>query len=213
MQSAFILHSRPYRDTSVILELFTFDYGRVTAIAKGAKGPRSKIRGLLQPFSPLVISTSGRSELAYLNKIECDGAPFQLSAHKLMHGIYLNQLLLKTLAKHDPHQQLFLIYRKALRLLSRQEEVASILRRFEWNLLEQLGYAINLEEDVNGHKIKEPTFYYYIPQQGFVPTTKIDHKVYQGKWLLAWKDKLYQYKEVLNISESVLLQALSATTN
>ena len=210
MQSAFVLHSRPYRDTSLIVELFTFEHGRVSAVARGARSPRSKIKGLLQQFSPLVVSTSGRSELAYLNKVECDGAPFLLTADKLLTGIYLNHLLIQTLAKHDPHQQLFLINRKALKLLCRQEEQAVIMRRFEWSLLEQIGYGIDLDEDINGNKIDKSSFYYFVPQQGLFLTTKMVGQVFSGEWLLAWRDKQYQSKEVLQIAKKILGASLKA---
>lgn len=208
MQPAFVLHSRPYRDTSSIIEFFTLEHGRISAIARGVRSPRSKVRGLLQPFTPLVISTSGRYELAYLNKIECDGCPFLIDSAKLLSGIYLNQLLLRFLARHDPHKKLYLIYQETLAALCEESQAEIVLRKFEFKLLEQIGYGISLTQTAEGKPIEENIYYHFEPQQGFIAKTKAYGKQYLGKWLLAWANQQFHHQEVQKTAKAILIEAM-----
>jgi len=140
-QPAFVLHTWPYRETSVIVEAFTPDSGRVAMVARGARRPRSELRGLLQAFQPLLLSWSGQAELKTLIRAEWRGGLPLVRGSALLCGFYLNELLLKLLAREDSHPQLYAAYERALAELAAGGEQAALLRRFELGLLAELGYA------------------------------------------------------------------------
>jgi len=141
---AFVLHAWPYRETSLIVEAFTADHGRVAMVARGAKRPRSELRGLLQAFQPLLLSWFGQAELKTLARAEWRGGVPLPRGGALLCGFYLNELLLKLLAREDPHPQLYAAYERALVELAEGGEQATLLRRFELSLLGELGYAPQL---------------------------------------------------------------------
>ncbi len=146
-QPAFVLHSYPYRETSLIVEVFSLNHGRLPLVARGARRPRSAVRGLLLSFQPLALSWFGKAELRTLHGAEWQGGQPQLQGMALMCGFYLNELLLKLLPRDDPHELLFQHYREALQLLSTSADYAAILRRFEKRLLQELGYALTLDRE------------------------------------------------------------------
>src|SRR4249920_914619 len=113
-QPAFVLHTFAYRETSVIVEAFTANYGRVALVARGAKRPRSELRGLLQGFQPLLLSWAGQQELKTLIKAEWRGGLALPRGSALLCGFYLNELLLKLLPREDPHPELYDEYHAAL---------------------------------------------------------------------------------------------------
>jgi DNA repair protein RecO (recombination protein O) len=169
-EPGFVLHAYPYRETSLIVEAFTPGFGRVAMVARGAKRPRSEMRGLLQAFQPLTLSWAGASELKTLMKAEWRGGLPLLGGAALLCGFYLNELLLKLLAREDPHPRLFADYAEALAALADHAAAAaqaSVLRRFEVRLLAELGYALNLAHDVDtGTAIDPGRMYHYIPDRG-----------------------------------------------
>src|SRR6185437_10727813 len=114
LQPAFVLHTRPYRDTSLLLEIFTPDYGRVSTLARGARGLRSRFKGLLQPFVPLLLSWYGKTELMTLSAAESQGKVLDLTGEKLLCGLYLNELLMRLLHRYDAHPQLYIVYQETL---------------------------------------------------------------------------------------------------
>lgn len=143
-QPAFVLHSYPYKETSLIVDLFTRDFGRVGVVAKGAKRPHSKLRGALQTFQPLSASWSGKSELRTLIDAEWVGGMLPLERTALLCGFYLNELLVKLLAREDPHPALFDQYVSTLNQLAHNEPVQTVLRKFERALLKETGVAADL---------------------------------------------------------------------
>jgi DNA repair protein RecO (recombination protein O) len=149
-QPAFVLHTYPYRETSVIVEALTCDHGRVALVARGAKRPRSELRGLLHAFQPLTLSWAGVGELKTLVKAECRGGLPLVSGSALLCGFYLNELLLKLLPREDPHPALFDDYETALTRLAANAEQAPVLRQFELRLLAELGYALPLTHEADG---------------------------------------------------------------
>ena len=169
-EPAFVLHAYPYRETSLIVEAFTAGFGRIALVAKGAKRPRSELRGLLQAFQPLVLSWSGAGELKTLTKAEWRGGLPLLTGAALLCGFYLNELLLKLLAKEDAHAALFDDYAEALDRLAQGPAAAAqaaVLRRFELRLLAELGYALSLTHDVDtGAPIDPSRMYHYVPDRG-----------------------------------------------
>src|SRR5436190_23870238 len=143
-EPAFVLHAYAYRETSLIVEAFTHAFGRVALVAKGAKRPRSEMRGLLQAFQPLMLSWTGGGELKTLTKVEWRGGLPLVTGAALLCGFYLNELLLKMLPREDPHPDLFGDYRSTLERLAVSSEHAPVLRQFEVRLLAALGYALPL---------------------------------------------------------------------
>src|SRR6187431_3778228 len=147
-QSAFVLHTYPYRETSLIVEAMTAEFGRVAMVARGAKRPRSELRGLLQAFQPLALSWAGTGELKTLVKAEWRGGLPLATGAALLCGFYLNELLLKLLPREDPHPLLWNAYAETLLALTHDARPAAqavTLRRFEVRLLAELGYALVLD--------------------------------------------------------------------
>lgn len=140
-QPGFVLHSYPYKETSLIVDVFSRDYGRVALVAKGAKRPHSKLRGVLQTFQPLSLAWSGKSEVRTLVAAEWIGGLLPLEKSALLCGFYLNELLVKLLARDDPHPALFDHYVATLNQLAHDEPVPIVLRKFERALLRETGVA------------------------------------------------------------------------
>jgi DNA repair protein RecO (recombination protein O) len=143
-QPGFVLHSYPYKETSLIVDMFTRDHGRIGVVAKGAKRPTSKLRGVLQTFQPLSSSWSGRSELRTLIDAEWVGGMLPLERTALLCGFYLNELLVKLVARDDPHPALFDQYVSTLNQLAHNEPAQTVLRKFERALLKETGVAADL---------------------------------------------------------------------
>jgi DNA repair protein RecO (recombination protein O) len=166
-EPAFVLHTYAYRETSLIVEALTEAYGRVALIARGAKRPRSEMRGLLQAFQPLLLSWSGQNELKTLGKAEWRGGLPLLGGAALLCGFYLNELLLKLLPREDPHSRLYATYETALRDLAAGADQAPVLRRFELALLAELGYAMPLAREADsGAAIDPGARYHYAFDRG-----------------------------------------------
>lgn len=171
LQPAYILHSRAYRDSSLILEVFTAEQGRLSLVAKGA---RRRARGgssaaLLQPFVPLLLSFTGRGEMKTLTQVEAAAAPIALRAEQLYSAMYVNEVLMRLLHRHDPHPLLFANYGVALQELRRAASFEEVLRRFELSLLEELGYGFSLQHDgASGDAIKADSWYHFHPDVGLV---------------------------------------------
>ncbi|MFA7666835.1 MAG: DNA repair protein RecO [Burkholderiaceae bacterium] len=165
---AFLLHSTPYRETSLVVELFTRDHGRIAAVAKGAKRPRSALRAVLLQFQPLMASWSGTRELRTLTGAEWLGGLPAPQGDALLCAFYLNELLMRLLAREDAHPLLYDGYEQALRALADGDPVDETLRRFEWLLLRETGYAPDLERDASHREIDGLHNYRWIPAGGFV---------------------------------------------
>lgn len=165
-QPVYVLHTYPFKETSLVVELFAHGFGRVAATAKGARRPRSAMRGMLQSFQPLLGTWSGKLELKTLHSLEWGGGLLLLKGEALMCGFYLNELLLRLLPREDPHESLFEYYSATLKILANDEDLATTLRRFELKLLQELGYAIPLQHDVSNEKILESANYRYIAEHG-----------------------------------------------
>ena len=161
-QPAFVLHSYAYRETSLIVEVLTQHAGRVALLAKGARRPRSLVRGVLMAFQPLTLSWFGKRELRTLKNAEWMGGQRPLAGSALMCGFYLNELLLKLLPRDDPHPQLFLYYQQTLKRLAEGESQVVALRRFEKQLMQELGYALMLQQEAGNTRavVAELTYVY-----------------------------------------------------
>ena len=165
----YVLHQHPYRDTSLIVELYTRDYGRMSAFARAARGPHSRFSGL-QPFRPLLLSWSGRGEAPSLTAAEADGPPATpLAPDCLLSGFYLNELLLKLTVAHDPQPELYAHYAATLGRLRAGEPLELVLRRFEKRLLELLGYGNELTHEASGRPVVPDGYYHFRPGAGVWP--------------------------------------------
>ncbi|HET7587241.1 MAG TPA: DNA repair protein RecO [Gammaproteobacteria bacterium] len=167
LQPAYILHQRPWRDTSGLIEAFTRPAGRIGLVARGVRRPRSKLKAALQPFQPLLLSWTGRGDLATLTEAETTGRPVVLAGSRLLCGFYVNELLIRLLHRHDPHPDLFDDYARCLTGLAgaAREEVA--LRLFEKQLLTACGYGLNLTHEVDsGESVEAGRQYEYLLEQG-----------------------------------------------
>lgn len=159
-QPVYVLHTYPFRETSLVVELFTREFGRISAIAKGARRPRAAMRGMLQSFQPLVATWSGKSELKNLHGVEWRGGLHVLHGQALICGFYLNELMLRLLPREDPHEALFEHYEEALRALAQGAEQSIVLRRYEKRLLQELGYALPLTHEADSDAPLDPQQWY-----------------------------------------------------
>jgi DNA repair protein RecO (recombination protein O) len=160
-QVAYILHKRPYRDTSQILDVFTRDYGRVSLMSRGSRNPRAKVAGLLQIVRPLLVSWGGRGDLCFLNRVElAELRPPKLMGNSLKSAMYINELLIYMLHKNDVHADVFDLYHECLYALSEISNIERVLRLFEKQLLQQLGFGLNLVTDADTGKPVEKHYHY-----------------------------------------------------
>lgn len=207
-QPAYLLHTHPYRETSLIAELFTQSQGRVAVIARGARRPRSALRGVLMAFQPLLVGWSGKSELKTLHKTEWQGGYLLLQGTGLICGFYLNELMLKLLPREDPHEALFEAYELALRKLGERAEPASVLRRFERVLLQELGYGLVLEREAgNGLPITPDRNYRYVPEWGPVAVDAADARSgveLSGRTLLDMAADVYESPRTVQQSKNLM---------
>jgi DNA repair protein RecO (recombination protein O) len=185
-EPGFVLHTYPYKETSLIVELFTRRFGRVALLARGARRPRSAMRGVLLSFHPLRLSFSASAELGNLFSAEWAGALQPLAGQGLMCGFYLNELLLRLLPREDPHEALFDTYGQALARLANVLDVSVVLRSFEKRLLAELGYAPILERDSASRPIDPDGLYAYESERGPTPVngTRSGVLVIRGRTLL-----------------------------
>lgn len=203
-QPVFVLHTYPFKETSLVVELFSRDFGRVAAVAKGARRPRSAMRGMLQAFQPLLATWSGKSELRTLHGLDWSSGLLLLSGEALMCGFYLNELLLRLLPREDPHETLFDFYADTLRCLATGAPPAPILRRLELRLLQELGYAVPLAFCPDGMPVEAAADYLYVPELGAVAPDGVASGVQlRGKTLLDMAGD--DYADPLTLQQSKLL--------
>lgn len=167
-QRAYLLHTHPYSETSLILDVFSRDHGRVPMLARGARRPRAALRGVLIGFQPLELGWFGAGEVKTLAKAEWLGGVPLLNGRCLLLGYYLNELLMKLLPREDAHPALFDAYEAALLALSHGAADAPELRRFEKSLLREIGYGLSLDQDAAGQAIKPDDRYLYLVERGAV---------------------------------------------
>jgi DNA repair protein RecO (recombination protein O) len=165
-QPAYVLHTYDFKETSLVAELFTKAHGRVAAVAKGARRPRSAMRGQLQSFQLLAATWSGKQELKTLHSLDWSDSLLTLQGEALMCGFYLNELLLRLLPREDEHEQLFEYYQATLKKLAAGKILATHLRRFELKMLQEMGYAVPLEMDENDEPIVAEHQYRYEAEYG-----------------------------------------------
>lgn len=169
LQPAYVLHRRAYRETSWLLEIFSRDHGRVGLIARGARQARPRSQNSLEPVRELLLSWTLRGELGTLNQAEPASAGAGLGGTELVSALYLNELLLRLITRHDPHPALYGYYRDTLQGLVTSADPEALLRRFEYLLLQELGYGLNLLRDSTGQQIRPGISYDYCLGEGAMP--------------------------------------------
>ena len=186
-ERAYVLHRRPYKNTSYILDVWTQEKGRLALVAQSARGQKSRFKGQLEPFTPLRICWRGRGDLKTLTHADVMGLPYDLVGMPLWCGFYLNELLLRLLPLESPYPAVFGLYEDALREMQKQV-IHAPLRQFEMGILECTGYALPLAKDVSGDEIVVGRFYRYLPDQGFLLCEQSDdHFVFAGDLLCELK--------------------------
>lgn len=209
LSPAYVLHSRPYRDSSALVDLLSLHHGVQRVVWRGARGQR---KGLTpQPFMPLLVALGGRGELKTLLQAEAAGAYTLLQGESLFSGLYLNELLVRLLAPGDPQPLLFAAYQGALEQLAGAASVEPVLRRFEWQLLDVLGYGFSLASDAQGVPLKPDGRYAWHAEQGLVelsePLLAADTGL-AGSALLAMAAEDWSAPPTLRTAKQLMRQAL-----
>lgn len=214
LENAFVLHARPYRETSLLLDFFTQKYGRVSAVARGARKAGNARKSMLQPFRAILVSLSGRSELKNVTDVEVRDISPHLTGNRLLSAMYINELLYKSLPKFDAHAQLFSNYQDLIaRLQVPTVEIEPLLRCFEMQLLSDLGYAISLTEEAHGGGQIEPDKrYLFQPGHGFTLTGDAvsgNNFLFLGSHLLSFAKNELIDKSMLKSAKRLMRIALS----
>ncbi len=182
-QPAYILHHRPFRDSSQIIDILSRDHGRLSLMSRGSLSARSRLKAVLQPFIPLSVSWSGRGEMPALVSAE----PIQKSAANLKgkalpSAFYINELLVRLLHRHDVHDDVFLLYESVIELLQQGQPVEPVLRLFEKQLLDCMGFALNLQHEADtSEKIRHDAEYAYYLEHGPVSIERVHDHAYLAR--------------------------------
>lgn len=212
LQPAFVLHARPFRETSLLVDLLTRDYGRVSAVARGARAQQSRYRGFLRPFVPILVSWSGRSELMSMNQVEQNGAPLLLEGRTLLAGMYLNELLVRLLHQYDPHPEIFENYFQALEALNQNStNIEVILRQFEKGFLAAVGFGFSWIHTIDTlAPILATREYGFDPDQGFIEKIPPHNQpiIFNGSDILAIAHNQFENPNVLRTAKKIMRLAL-----
>jgi len=205
-QSAFLLHSRPYRENQQIIEFLTENNGKTSAIVYVGKTLKSNKKGLLQPFSPLKIILKGKGSLKLLSRVEASEKSFKLSGTYLYSGFYLNELLVRLLGEHIECNELYWQYRNSLLSLTACQPLELILRQFEMTLLDELGQCFDFSPVFD---IDCSTFY-YVQEQGFIPAVvKMNLPCYDREHIQAIAQQEFTDKKVLHCYKVLMRQIIN----
>lgn len=217
LEPAYVLHRRPYRETSFLVELFTEQHGRVAVLARGVRKPRSATQGLLQPFIPLLVSWSGKGELMTLNAVELGGEMSMLQGECLFAGFYLNELLMGLLQKWDAHPRLYAFYQQTIHLLQLGQLEQKVLRHFEKCLLDELGYGLFPTEGCED-LFELDKYYRFVPEHGFVVSELGEHakastQIFSGKSLIRIANHHWDDEESLQDAKRLMRLVLMPLLN
>lgn len=211
-QAAFILHHRPFRDSSQILDLISRDHGKLAVVARGSRGARSRLKGVLRPFMPLSMSWVIKSDLGTLTGAEVRGAPLRLTGEALLAGYYVNELVLHFLHRHDPQPAVFDAYADTIHELATSGvAIAAILRQFEMALLRHSGYALNLDHEAGTSRDLGPRQNYdYRVEQGAVPVSRdAGPMVFTGETLAAIAAQRFDDRAILSAASRLLREVIA----
>jgi len=205
IQSAFVLHSRPYRESSALVDFFT-PQGRLRAVLRGARG---KAGTLARPFVPLDVEFRGRGELKSVARLEANGLAHWLEGNALFGGMYLNELLIRLLPAEDAQPALFEHYLHTLSGLAAKRPLEPLLRSFEWRLLSELGYGFALDRDAFDQPIASSGLYRLVPDTGLEPVGQFQPGLFNGAELLAMAEADWDVPGALAAAKRLMRQALA----
>lgn len=206
LQPGFLLQHKPYRETSLLIDVLTRDFGRVALIAKGVKKPKSKFSAFLRPFLPLVISYTGKTDLKTLTHVETFPEQIKLNGKALYCGFYINELVSHFLHKYDPHPEVFDIYQKCLLDMMEVSEIEQALRIFELKLLNLIGYGLRFDFDINQQQ-KVSSDKNYLIQADIGPIEAVDGEI-SGATLLALQAMDFRDAKSLEQAKKVMRQII-----
>ncbi|OOF47091.1 DNA repair protein RecO [Rodentibacter trehalosifermentans] len=205
LQRGFVLHRRPYSETSLLVDLFTEESGRLMVIAKGARAKRSTWKSVLQPFTPLLLRWTGKSGLKTLTKAESAAITLPLQQTALYSGFYVNELLSRVMEPETANPPLFQHYLKCLTSLATEPNVEPCLRLFEFHLLQILGYGVDFLHCAGSGQPVDPTMTYrYREEKGFIASLVKDNLTFYGRDLIAFAN--------LDFSDEAVRQAAKRFT-
>ena len=209
-QRAFVLHSRPWSETSLMLDVFTEESGRVRLVAKGARSKRSTLKGALQPFTPLLLRFGGRGEVKTLRSAEAVSLALPLSGITLYSGLYINELLSRVLEYETRFSELFFDYLHCIQSLAGATGTPEpALRRFELALLAHLGYGVNFTHCAgSGEPVDDTMTYRYREEKGFIASVVIDNKTFTGRQLKALNAREFPDADTLRAAKRFTRMAL-----
>ncbi|GIZ11148.1 DNA repair protein RecO [Pseudomonas sp. NCCP-436] len=203
--AAYILHSRPYKESSALVDFFT-PQGRVRAVLRAARG---KVGSVARPFAVLDLELRGRTELKTVGRLESTEVPLLLSGEALFSGLYLNELLMRLLPVEDPHPAMFRHYALTLQALAAGRALEPLLRAFEWRLLDELGYGFALDRDQYGQPVEPGALYRWQQDIGLVAVAQLQPGVFQGRELLAMAEADWQVPGALAAAKRLMRQVLA----
>jgi len=213
-QPAYILHHRAFRDTSQILDVITPEHGRLSLMSRGSRGAKSRLKSILQPFTPLIVGWSGKGEMPSLTSAETQTVKaLNLTGKALPSAFYINELLMKLLHKHDVNEDVYFLYESIVRLLSQGHDIEPVLRMFEKQLLELLGFGLNLQvnADTNGPVVADKEYVYYL-EHGPVEFTTVHDDSYvtklSGESLIALDDNNLKTEQSLKDAKRLMRSIL-----
>ncbi len=209
-QRAFVLHGRPYSETSLMVDLFTEGQGRVRILAKGARGRRSNLKGCLQPFTPLLVRWTGRGEVKTLRNAEAVSLALPLSGSIVYSGLYVNELVSRVLEQETNYSSLFFDYLQCLQnLAAASTSPEHALRQFELALLHHLGYGVDfLHCAGSGEEVSETMTYRYREEKGFIASLVIDNTSFTGRDLQALASREFPDAATLRAAKRFTRMAL-----
>lgn len=209
-QPAYILHHRPFRDSSQILDVLSRDHGKLALVARGSRGARSRLKGILRPFLPLELSWVQKTDLGTLTGADVRGVATGLNGEALMAGYYVNELIIHFLHRHDPQPEVYEVYARSLEALAASARIAPCLRRFEMDLLGHIGYALILDHDPATHKELDPDRHYeYRTEEGPVAVRRTAGElVFSGATLMSIGQQAFEQPEVLRAANRLLREVI-----
>lgn len=209
-EPGFVLHARQYKEHSLLIEAFSLNYGRISLTARSAKKQSSRLKALLQPFTPLTLSVlKGRSELWMLQDCSQSGASIQLEVPELFCGTYVNELLYHLLKHFDPAPELFGLYLNVLHSLEKHSDVELQLRLFELSLLKHLGLELDFHLS-SGSSFNENDLYGFDINTGFFRSSGAEQFSFKGRELNALAQERFDEEKSLLTLKTLTRQCLSA---
>ena len=208
-QPGYILHHRPFRDTSQILDILTRDHGKIAVVARGSRGSKSRLAGVLRPFLPLRVSWVAKSDLGTLTGAETGGPPVGMVGDAVFSAYYVNELLLHFLHRYDPQPEIFALYEEVVRALASTDNIAASLRSFELEFLSLLGYAVNLGHEFGSHEaLLAEQNYEYRMEQGPVSVQRTGPMVFKGEVLSGIGEQRFDNPDILRAANRLLREVV-----